>query len=254
MLSFLSQGIRLSFIDENQNGFRPFPVLLIHGFASHVEMNWIGPGWVKDLSGQGYRVVAYDNRGHGKSEKVYDPELYSAELMADDACNLLDHLNITKAHVIGYSMGARIAATMALRHAERVGRLVIGGLGLNIVRSMAGTGPISQALMATHIDDVLNPTARTFRAFAEQTKSDLKSLAVCIRKIRAPVSREALVNLTVPVLVAVGTRDVIAGPGAALAQMIPGAEFFEILEYDHMKAVGAPSFKQAVLAFLDKAN
>ena len=250
MSFFSSKGINLYFIDEKQNIFRPLPILLIHGFASNLEMNWAATGWIKDLSAAGYRVLAYDNRGHGKSEKLYEPECYSNELMAEDACNLLDHLSIKKAHVIGYSMGARVAATLALRHEERVGRLVIGGLGLNMIRSMAGTGPISQALMASHIDEIRNPTARTFRAFAEQTKSDLKALAVCVRKIRDPVSREDLAKLKLPVLVAVGTRDVIAGPGDALAEIIPGAQSIPILECDHMKAVGAASFKQAVLPFL----
>lgn len=250
MLNFLSEGIRLAYIDENFEGTRSRPVLLIHGFASNLDINWIATGWVKELMVAGYRVLALDNRGHGKSDKLYDPALYSTELMAKDAYNLLDHLKIEQAHIIGYSMGARIAACLALEHGNRVGRLVLGGLGLNMVRAMAGTGPISQALLAKDIGEVLNPTARTFRAFAEQTKSDLKALAVCVRKIREPISRERISKLSVPVLIAVGTGDVIAGPGDALAQLIPKAISFEIPESDHIKSVGARAFKAAALTFL----
>ena len=112
--------------------------------------------------------------------------------MAEDARRLLDHLGIARANVIGYSMGARIAAFLALTHPDRVMRLVFGGLGINMVRGMAGTGPIAHALEAQSIDDVTNPAARTFRAFAEQTKSDLKALAACIRSSRAPITAERL--------------------------------------------------------------
>jgi pimeloyl-ACP methyl ester carboxylesterase len=250
--TFQSDGVTIAYIDERGEVTRPLPVLLIHGFASHIDMNWAATGWIADLTAAGYRVVALDNRGHGRSEKLYDPSTYSTEQMAEDARRLLDHLGIAKAHVVGYSMGARIAATLALAHPGRVGRLVFGGLGLNMVRAMAGTGPIAQALLAPHIDDVVNPTARSFRAFAEQTKSDLRALAVCVRRIREPVPRERIATLTMPVLVAAGSQDVIAGPAEALAQLIPGAEAFAIAGRDHMKAVGDRNFKMAVLAFLER--
>ncbi|OYW57281.1 MAG: alpha/beta hydrolase [Hyphomicrobium sp. 32-62-53] len=250
--TFLSGGVTLSYLDEGDGAARTLPVLLIHGFASSIEMNWIAPGWVRDLTAQGYRVVAIDNRGHGQSEKLYAPECYSREIMAEDASRLLDNVGISQAHVIGYSMGARIAATLALAHPERIGCLVLGGLGHNMVRAMAGTGPIAQALLAPSIDDVVNPTARTFRAFAEQTKSDLKALAVCVRQIRDPVPREEIARISAPTLVAVGTNDVIAGPAEILSALIPGSEAFEIVGRDHMKAVGDRSFKTAVLDFLER--
>ncbi len=253
MPTFLSDGVELTYLDEGADvATRPLPILLIHGFASNIEMNWIAPGWVRDLRAAGYRVVAFDNRGHGRSEKILDPAAYGTVPMAEDARRLLDHLGLPKAHVMGYSMGARIAAMLALEHPDRVGRLVLGGLGHNMVRAMAGTGPIAQALLAPHIDDVTNPTARTFRAFAEQTGSDLKALAVCVRQIRDPIPRERIAMLSMPVLVAVGSNDVIAGPASILADLIPGAEAFEIANRDHMKAVGDRSFKTAVLEFLGR--
>jgi pimeloyl-ACP methyl ester carboxylesterase len=252
--TFLSDAVRLAYLDEASAAPRALPVLLIHGFASNVEMNWVATSWVRDLAGAGYRVVAIDNRGHGMSEKLYVPEAYGREIMAEDARRLLDHLGIRQAHVIGYSMGARIAATLALAHPDRVARLVLGGLGHNMVRAMAGTGPIAQALLAPSIDDVVNPTARTFRAFAEQTNSDLKALAVCVRQIRDPVAREEIARISCPTLVAVGTNDVIAGPAHILADLIPGAQTFEIVGRDHMKAVGDRSFKAAVFEFFERSN
>jgi pimeloyl-ACP methyl ester carboxylesterase len=248
--SFLSGDVRIAYIDEGPPVPRASPVLLIHGFASHVDMNWVSTGWVRDLTGAGYRVIAFDNRGHGESEKLYTPGAYGAPLMAEDARRLLDHLAIPRAHVIGYSMGSRIAAFLAIAHPKRVLSLVFGGLGINMVRPMAGTGPIARALEAPSIDDVTSPTARTFRLFAEQTRSDLKALAACIRSAREPVTRDQLAHLTCPVLVAAGTRDVIAGSPHDLARLIPGARAVDIPDREHMKAVGDRAFKAAVLDFL----
>src|SRR5919204_638294 len=107
-----TNGVEISFIDEGEGE----PILLIHGFASNLVTNWVDPGWVRHLVDSGRRVVAYDNRGHGKSKKLYDLEVYGAPTMAEDARRLLDHLAIPQANVMGYSMGARISAFLALAH------------------------------------------------------------------------------------------------------------------------------------------
>ena len=246
MQSFDSDGVKIAYMDEGEGE----PILLIHGFASNVTTNWIDAQWVRTLLKAGRRVIAYDNRGHGQSEKLYDPDRYGAPEMAEDARRLLDHLGIARADVLGYSMGARIAAFLALAHPERVRSVIFGGLGINMVRGMIGSGPLAKALEAPRIEDVTNDTARSFRAFAEQTKSDLKALAACMRGPREKVAAEQLATIKVPVLVAVGSGDVIGGSGAALAELIPGAQFLDIAGRDHMKAVGDARFKQGVLDFL----
>ncbi|MCC7251011.1 alpha/beta fold hydrolase [Hyphomicrobium sp.] len=250
MKTFSSDGVTLAYLDQGAERPDAEPVLLIHGFASNAYVNWVDTGWVADLSGAGYRVIALDNRGHGRSEKLYDVEDYGAPEMAEDARRLLDHLAIPRAHVIGYSMGARLAAFLALAHPDRVQSLVFGGLGINMVRGMAGTGPIAHALEAPSVDDVKNQAARSFRVFAEQTKSDLKALAACIRSARAPISAEDVATLVPPVLVAVGEHDVVGGSATELADVIPGAEAFVIEGREHMRATGDRTFKAAVRAFL----
>lgn len=253
---FDSKGVSIAYIDEAADAAAPqqrLPVLLIHGFASNISMNWVLPGWVETLRRAGFRVIAFDNRGHGQSEKLYDVAQYGAPLMADDAARLLEHLRVPRAHVMGYSMGSRISAFLTLKHQEKVARLIFGGLGINMVRGMAGTGPIAHALEAPSIDDVTNPTARTFRAFAEQTKSDLQALAACIRSSREPLPAEKLATIQSPVLVAVGEHDVIAGSPEALAAVIPGARGFVIPGREHMKAVGDKAYKAAVIDFLTSA-
>jgi len=245
---FQSDGIEIHYLDVGEGD----PVLLIHGFASNIEANWVSTGWVSALTQAGRRVIALDNRGHGQSEKLYEPERYGAPAMAEDAVRLMDHLGIGKADIIGYSMGSRISAFLTFAHPDRVRSLVFGGLGITMVRGMIGAGPLAHALEVPSIDDVNNATARSFRRFAESTKSDLKALAACMRGPREKVTPEALGEISVPTLVVVGSEDVIGGSPAELAALIPNSQYLELEGRDHMKAVGDKEFKAAVLDFLSK--
>lgn len=248
MQFFDSDGVEIAYVDEGDGD----PIVLLHGFASNITFNWHDPGWIRHLVRDGRRVIAMDHRGHGASAKLHNQEDYGAPIMCEDARRLLDHLGLERADVMGYSMGARITAFLALAHPDRVRSAIFGGLGCNMVRGMAGTGPIANALEAPTIDDVTNATARTFRAFAEQTGSDLKALAACIRSSRDPLGAEDVGKISCPVLVAVGSDDVIGGSASGLADLIPNAEALEIAGRDHMKAVGDLSFKRAVSEFLKR--
>jgi pimeloyl-ACP methyl ester carboxylesterase len=244
--TFSSDGVEIAFLDE---GSGP-PILLIHGFASNAATNWVDPGWVRHLVRDGYRVVALDNRGHGASQKLYDPAAYRTAIMAEDARRLLDHLHIGQAHVMGYSMGARITAQLALAHPNRVRTAIIAGLGINMIHGLAGAEPIAAALEAQRLEDVTDAEARTFRIFADQTRSDRHALAACIRGTRESMTAEAVARIACPVLVAVGTADTVAGSGPELARLIPGARALDITGRDHMRAVGDRVYKDGVSAFL----
>lgn len=246
MQTFSSDGVEIAYLDE---GVGP-PILLIHGFASNAATNWVDTGWVKHLNRNGFRVIALDNRGHGSSQKLYDPARYTTALMAEDARRLLDHLHIPQAHVMGYSMGARITAQLTLEHPTRVETAIIAGLGINMIHGLAGAEPIAAALEAESLDEVTDAQARTFRIFADQTKSDRRALAACIRGTRERVSPETVGRISRPTLVAVGTTDTVAGSGPELARLIPGAQILEILGRDHMRAVGDRLYKEGVSNFL----
>ncbi len=253
--TFDSSGVELAYSDrvlEPQEGGlgKGEPILLIHGFASNMFTNWEATGWNRFLLKAGYRVINIDNRGHGQSEKLYGDEDYGAPLMAEDAVRLLDHLGIGKAHVMGYSMGARICGFISFNHPSRVSSTVFGGMGYNMVRGIGASGPIAKGLLEPNVTDIKNDTVKTFRLFAESTGSDLKALAACIRSARTPITEQQLETIRTPVLVAVGTKDVIAGDAQRLAGLMPGAKVLPIVDKDHMKAVGDPGFKQGVLAFL----
>lgn len=250
MQYFSHDGFHLAFIDREAVSAPGEPVLLIHGFASSHMVNWVSPGWVKTLTEAGYRAIALDNRGHGASTKSRDREDYHVPKMAADAAALLDHLGIGRAHVMGYSMGARISAFLALGFPDKVASLVFGGLGIGMVEGVGDWDPIADALLVADPKTITHPRGRAFRAFADQTKSDREALAACIATSRTELTPEDMARITQPTLVAVGTRDDIGGQAAPLAALMPNAEAFAIEGRDHMLAVGDRSFKAKVVEFL----
>jgi pimeloyl-ACP methyl ester carboxylesterase len=246
MQRFAHDGIEIAFLDEGEGE----PIVLVHGFASNAQMNWVHPGWIATLTRAGRRAIALDNRGHGASTKLYDPAAYHSTRMAGDVRALLDHLALDAADVMGYSMGARIAAFFALNHGERLRHAILGGLGIHLVRGAGLPDGIAEALDAPSLADIHDRTGQMFRTFAEQTKSDLKALAACARGSRQTLAPEQLELVRAPVLVAVGTTDTIAGSPHDLARLLPHGRAFDIPKRDHMLAVGDKAFKQAVLRFI----
>jgi pimeloyl-ACP methyl ester carboxylesterase len=246
MPRFTHGSVEIAYLDEGQGE----PIVLIHGFASTKDVNWVQPGWVGTLAGAGRRVLALDNRGHGESTKLYDPAEYHSVRMAGDVRALIEHLRLGRADIMGYSMGARIAAFLAYEHPELVRSMVLGGLGMHLIEGVGLPESIAEALEAPSLADVTDPQGRTFRAFAEQTKSDRRALAACIRGSRQTMTREQAAAIKASALVAVGTKDPIAGSAEALAAILPHARALPIPNRDHMLAVGDKVFKAGVLEFL----
>lgn len=247
MKSFQRLEREIAFIDEGEGE----SILLIHGFASNHFVNWVSPGWVKTLRDGGYRVIALDNLGHGKSGKSHDPEDYYPVEMAADAVALLDHLNIERAHVMGYSMGARITAFLARDYPARVKSIILGGLGLGMVEGVGEWDEIAEALRAPDPSTITGERPKMFRTFADQTKSDRLALAACIETSRTLLTAEDMGRIAVPALVAVGTKDDIAGKPQPLAELMPHGQSFEIEGRDHMLSVGDRTFKKRALEFLE---
>jgi pimeloyl-ACP methyl ester carboxylesterase len=250
---FSSDGVRIAYLDAPaKDRARDEPILLIHGFASSYKINWVNPRWVETLTSDGRRVIALDDRGHGASEKLYDPAAYHSSVMAADAANLLDHLGLGRADVMGYSMGARISAFLALEKPKKVRSLILGGLGDHLVNGVGLPLGIADAMEAASLDDLTDPIPRMFRSIADRNHSDLAALAACIRGSRQSLTPAEVAEIACPTLVAVGTKDEVAGDPHVLAALFPKGEALEIPGRDHNLAVGDKAFKAGALAFLGR--
>ncbi|MCC2108902.1 MAG: alpha/beta hydrolase [Hyphomicrobiales bacterium] len=248
---FQSGAVRLAYIDESPTATdRHEPIVLVHGFASSHAVNWVFPLWVKALTGDGRRTIALDNRGHGRSTKLYTPNAYDTRIMAEDCLRLLDHLGIARADVMGYSMGARISSYLTLNHPDRVRSLIIGGLGYHLVDGVGLPVGIADAMETERPDLLTDPQQKTFRAFADATKSDRKALAACIRGSRQVLTLAEAAAIRTPTLICVGTKDDVAGDAHRLAAVMGNARAVDIPGRDHNRAVGDKVYREAVLSFL----
>src|SRR5437762_1091717 len=205
-MQFRHGNVEIAFLQEGEGE----PIVLVHGFASNKEVNWVYPGWVSTLTRGGRRVIALDNRGHGRSTKLYDPADYHTDRMVEDVLALLDHLGLECVDLLGYSMGARVCAFLAAHHPGRARSLILGGLGIHLVEGVGLPESIAAALEAPR-SEVTDPVGRQFRVFAEQTKSDRRALAACIRGSRQILPRADAAAIRAPTLIAVGTKDRVAG-------------------------------------------
>jgi pimeloyl-ACP methyl ester carboxylesterase len=248
MPSFHNGAVEIAWLDEGEGD----PILLVHGFASSKNVNWVYPAWVSELKKNGRRVVAIDLRGHGESSKLYEPEQYSTEMLASDVIALMDHLKLDRADIMGYSLGSRITAVLARSQPQRLRSAILGGIGIGLIEGGGPGDNVAAALEAPSLDEVTDPVGRTFRAFADQTRSDRRALAACLRGSRRLMTREEAASIMVPVLIAVGTSDEIAGSAEALGKIIPGSQVLNIPNRDHMRAVGDRVYKAGVLEFLSR--
>jgi pimeloyl-ACP methyl ester carboxylesterase len=120
---FDSDGVKIHYTIQGAGA----PVILIHGLYSSAKMNWDMPGITAELA-KHFQVIALDNRGHGQSDKPTGEDQYGVK-MVEDVVHLMDHLQIKKARVAGYSMGGMIALKLVVLHPERVDSAVLGGMG-----------------------------------------------------------------------------------------------------------------------------
>jgi pimeloyl-ACP methyl ester carboxylesterase len=247
MPEFDSDGVRLHYVLAGPDDGRP--IVLVHGFCSDYELNWVGSRWQETLTTAGHLVLGLDCRGHGASEKPHDPAAYARATMAADVVRLLDHLDLADADYLGYSMGSRIGLELVITQPDRLGRAVLGGVG------SWGEGTSRSALIARRMrgdETVADPAADMFYRFAaSRPVNDLEALACCILGPQPALTDEQLAAVTVPVAVVAGDEDPIARNAPELARHIRGARYVPIAGRNHMNAVPARQFKEAALGFLD---
>ena len=257
---FDSDGVKLRYIVKGEGE----PVVLIHGFTASIEMNWKGPG-VLDALAQDYQVIAFDNRGHGKSGKPHGGENYG-KAMSEDIVRLLDHLTIEKAHIVGYSLGGIIALNFTVRHPERTISTVVGGQGYNPPDGPNGDLAIRIAESLEKGDglrpliELLTPADRP-KPTEEQIKmtnnmltavNDVQALAGVMRGMSdLVVTPEQLKKNTIPTLGLVGSIDPLRVMTEAMRAAMANVKDVVVLDgADHMSAMSHPGFLKAIQDFL----
>jgi len=248
-------GVRLAYDVVGQGP----PVLLIHGFASSRTQNWKDAGWYQTLNGAGYQVVAMDCRGHGESDKPHEMEFYGHDKMAEDARTVMAATGIAPTFLMGYSMGGFISLHLLLEHLDELRKLAIGGVGETYLNTSPQPGNrmadpqtrhrIADALIEPDKSKIADPTARTFRDFADQFGKDRLALAACMRAMRRNFSASELHASQRPVLVVCGQNDVLTGSPDPLAAAFADGRAVTVPRRDHMTTVGDKVYKTAVLEF-----
>ena len=227
------------------------PLLLIHGFSSNRQEAWKRTGWYAALAQRGQRLIALDLRGHGASGKPHDPAAYARETMLADITGLLDHLGVEWANVFGYSMGARLALSLAIGARERVGYLILGGVGGALFDPPPPGEPMALAMEAGSADAITEPMLRSFRQFADEQGEDRLALAAFTRGRGDAVTPDDVRTISAPTLVVAGSRDDLAGDPHGLSDLIPGAKAVGLVGCDHFNAIPHGLLKATVFDFLD---
>jgi pimeloyl-ACP methyl ester carboxylesterase len=199
-------------------------VALVHGFATSSARTWGDNGWLDLLADSGRTPVAIDLLGHGTADKPHDPAAYAAMESL-----VVDQLRDEAVDGIGFSLGARVLLTIAAEHPGRLSRLVLTGVGANLLRT-EGSDVILRAIEGD--GDPTNPVVQYFAGLAQQPGVDRAALAACLRSPRPPLTPERLATVEIPVLVVLGDKD-FAGPGEPLVEALPNAELVTLRNVDH---------------------
>ena len=246
------------------------PVLLLHGSACGKRM-WHHQ--IRALKGR-FRVIAYDQRGHGRTDAPADATRYSASHLARDLVGVLDALNIERAAIVGFSLGGGPALALAATKPERVSHLVLADVGAGAddpVKIEAMARRWVDLIRRGEVDELVCDMLRSelFKVYVRRSMRRRNYMAALIRATpinglrftlsEVMVKRKSLFRLTgvlqsikVPTLILVGQQDYVCSKAAKLlAQSIPNATLKIIANSGHMTPLEQPAaFNAALLEFL----
>ncbi|HEY0685614.1 MAG TPA: alpha/beta hydrolase [Steroidobacter sp.] len=244
MPGFTSGQLKLNY-QERGNGF---PVVMLHGFGMSAHLCWVANGWLELLSARGFRAIALDSRGHGLSDKPIVASEYAAEVMTRDVINLLDHLDIQRAHFIGHSMGARTAFDIALKYPERLDSLIGVSVGANLFEHVQPTALIA-ALQGADPADLPPAVVRTVNTLLSVGNKN-EALIACLSSPRPVPRPDDLRSIDKPVLVVCGEGDGLVGHPRVVASTLPRAQAIVIPNREHTDVLASSELQELVSAFL----
>jgi pimeloyl-ACP methyl ester carboxylesterase len=229
------------------------PVVLIHGYSAALESQ---TGIANALASTN-RVVALDVRGFGRSSKFGAPERFG-QLIVDDVVRLMDHLKIARAHLVGHSMGALIAANVTARYPARVASatLIAGPFYPDKATFAKEAAPwVADLENGKGLVDFMRwlfpkmePKMAAGMSGQAVKLNDLPSLIAVMRTL--PELAISRLPATVPVVVAVGTGDPLHPLSVQFAKASPGANLLEIEGADHVSIAASPDVMRAMRAVI----
>lgn len=253
---FDSAGVRLRYVVQGEGE----PVVLLHGISRTAEHDWIQTGVLPALARQ-FQVLALDQRGHGRSDKPVGTDAYGVQ-MVEDVARLLDHRGLTRVHVVGYSMGGRIALKFLATHPERVQSVVLVGSGgvleeedAAVFRALAAELDAGRgfASFIPHVWPVGQvPSAEQVAAINAETlsRNDPRALAAVARGFAAwRVAAAQLATNRLPVLAVVGDLDSVRTGVETLQACLPSLQVEVIAGADHLSVLSDPRFLDVLRVF-----
>jgi len=222
------------------------PVVLLHGFFSDAETNWIKYGHAAAIAARGFRVILPDLRAHGASAKPHDAAAYPLDVLARDGLALIDHLGLTDYDLGGYSLGARTTVRMlAMGAAPR--RAIVSGMGYEGVTSVGQRIDFFRRVLTEPGFERGTPEWGA-QAFLKTTGGDPEALVQLLDTFVSTSDAE-LARIETPILVLCGAEDRDNGSAEALAAALPQARYHQV-PGNHMSAVLKPELGQAIADFL----
>ncbi len=223
------------------------PVVLIHGYFSNAEVNWIKYGHAAKIAARGFRVIMPDLRAHGQSDKPHNPAAYPPDVLMRDGLALIAHLGLSDYDLGGYSLGARTTVRM-LANGASPRRVILSGMGLTGLVKTEGRGGYFHNVLTNLGSFERGSSEWLTEAFLKTTKGDPEALLLILQTfVNTP--REAVEAIQQPVLVVSGAEDYDNGSAHDVAELLPHGRFVEI-PGTHMSAVVHHQLGEAIADFL----
>ncbi|MEP7350455.1 MAG: alpha/beta hydrolase [Sphingorhabdus sp.] len=223
------------------------PLVLLHGYFSDADTNWIKYGHAALLARAGFRVIMPDLRAHGKSEKPHDPSAYPADILADDQFALIEHLGLTDFDLGGYSLGGRTVARMLARGC-RPRRAIISGMGLQGLTNTSGRSAHFRNVLTNLGTHPKGSPEWMAEAFLKTSGGDPVALNLILDTFVDTLA-DMIAGFDLPVAVICGEDDDDNGSAAALTELLPHGKLMTV-PGNHMSAVVKPELGEAILAAL----
>jgi pimeloyl-ACP methyl ester carboxylesterase len=225
------------------------PIVLLHGAGGSYESTFVDTGWVGAIEAAGRRAIGLDLPGHNCPRASRNPGDY-----ADLTGLVMSGLPPDKFDAIGFSLGGKLLLELAIRLPDRIGRLVLGGVGDNVFAPESVAEAVADALERGP-SHTTPPAVLAFLSTWKAGRTEPLALAAVLRRPPNPVfSQERLAQIGLPILIVNGERDPVAAMSRQLTNSLANARITIVPDTGHFDLPGQPLFRSAALAFLSDCN